>query len=126
MREYLNDLRELFKTLAFITTLVLLVLLAGVALALAWYYPREAFAAALAAPILFRCACVAVKVSGAKFRTDRGHGHWHGFALSYVALGGAAGWTVIDILRTGGSLALWAFLIASAGLVVFDPRRVRL
>jgi len=80
----------------------------------------------IAAPILTRCACVASKVSGAQFREDRGHGHWHGFALSFVALGGAAGWTVIEILHTGGTLALWAFLIASAGLVVFDPRRVRL
>lgn len=77
----------------------------------------------LAAPILVRCACVAMKVSGQQFRDDRGHGHWHGFALSYVTLGGAAGWTVIEILTNGGTLALWAFLLASAGLIVFDPRR---
>ena len=77
----------------------------------------------LAAPILVRCICVSAHISGREFAASRGRQRWHGFAISYIALGAAAGFAVLDVFRTGGTPAVWFFLIASAGLVVFDPRR---
>lgn len=80
-------------------------------------------AVALAVPIITRCVCVSAHVSGDAFKTAHSIGKWHGFAISYIALGAAALFGVVDVYRTGGSHATWLFLIASAGLVMFDPRR---
>lgn len=78
---------------------------------------------ALAVIIIVRCVCVAMGVSGANFKAQHGGLRWHGFVASYVVLCGAALFAVLEIARTGGGLALWFFLVASAGLILFDPRR---
>ena len=80
-------------------------------------------ALALAAPIITRAACTAAHVSPDAFIKTHCIWRWHGFAISYVALGIAALFGVLDVYRTGGSQATWLFLVASAGLVLFDPRR---
>ncbi len=80
-------------------------------------------AAVFAAPIIVRCVCTAAHVSGNAFRRTHCVWRWHGFAISYIALGTAALFGVLDVYRTGGSHATWLFLVASAGLIVFDPRR---
>lgn len=80
-------------------------------------------ALALAAPPIVRCVCVAIHISPRAFKKAHCPLRWHGFAWSYVALGAAAAFAALDVHLTGGTRAEWLFLAASAGLVVFDPRR---
>lgn len=81
------------------------------------------FAIALAAVVLVRFIRLAARISGAEYRRTHGGPRWHGFALSYIALAGAACFGALDVAKTGGSIAVWLFLLASAGLVLFDNRR---
>lgn len=85
---------------------------------------KLALIAAIPAAIIWvRIICVALGVSGIKFVEQHSRHKWHGFAISYIVLGIASAFAVRDVYLTCGSLPVWAFLISSAGLVYFDPRR---
>jgi len=80
-------------------------------------------ALALAAIVIVRFVCLAKGVSPSAFKKAHCEIRWHGFAVSYISLALAVLFGVLDVYRTGGSQATWLFLVASAGLIVFDPRR---
>lgn len=89
----------------------------------ATFFVALLIAIVLATIILVRCCCVAAKISRKKFVSEHTVLKWVGFQMSYLILAGAALHSVLYIMRTGGTLPVWAFLIATAGIVVFDPRR---
>lgn len=83
-------------------------------------------AGVLAATIMVRAICV---IYHAYYKTHkRGKLHFAGFGYSYIALGAAAA-TALAYVVTGHfayvQWAVWLFLAASAGMILFDrrPRR---
>lgn len=77
-----------------------------------------------AAVIIVRCVCVLYHTHHT--RHPRHAWHWVGFGYSYVLLAGAALCGVVAVI-TGevayARIAVGGFLVASAGLIIFDRRQ---
>lgn len=83
-------------------------------------------ASLMAAIVIVRAICV---LYHAYYKTHaRGKLHFAGFGYSYVAFGAAAA-TALAYLITNhlayGRAAVWLFLAASAGMILFDRRGKR-
>lgn len=84
------------------------------------------FAFLMAATIMVRAICV---IYHAYYKTHpRSKLHFAGFGYSYVALGAAAATALAYVFTNHfvyGQWAVWLFLAASAGMILFDrrPRR---
>lgn len=87
--------------------------------------PLAVLAALLAAVVTQRCIVIGAHVSPRRFAGQHGPARWHGFAFSYIALAAASWFAVLDVWHNGGTAADWGFLLSSAGLVLFDPRRTK-
>lgn len=83
----------------------------------------SAAAIGMAAIIMVRAVCV---IYHAYYKTHpRGKLHFVGFGYSYVAFGTAAATALAYLITdnfTYGKAAIWLFLAASSGMILFDRR----
>lgn len=86
----------------------------------------SAIACLMAAIIMVRAVCV---LYHAYYKThSRGKLHFAAFGYSYVAFGAAAATALVYLLTNHsgyGQAAIWLFLAASAGMILFDRRHRR-
>jgi hypothetical protein len=86
----------------------------------------SAIACLMAAIIMVRAVCVLYQ---AYYKThSRGWMHFLLFGYSYVALGAAAATALVYVITDRlayGHLAVWLFLAAGAGMILFDRRTRR-
>lgn len=80
-----------------------------------------ALAWVLASIIVIRCARVLRGMDMGNRKQP--YWWWLGFGLSYVAVAGAALGSAAHISQGQGTLSLWAILLGSAGMILFDRRR---
>lgn len=72
--------------------------------------------------VLWRVLCVGYKVSPKAFIQYHQRWRWWSFAASYVALFAGVLFGTANFIYTG-NIPLLLMILASAGVILFDPRR---
>lgn len=85
-----------------------------------WAIVLSSFCAAV---ILMRCVCILNNMDHRQRGTN--FAHFAAFGLSYCLLAAGAMSAMFQIWEGRADWGGWAFLLASAGLIVFDRRRGR-